>query len=816
MKVATLQIKVVSDQVAQATKRLDALESQGKRAERATDGLRNTFAKTALVATATGVALGAIGLGLAALYKVVQVTKEFGQLSAMLKTSTGSAENAEIAFKAIQEFAANTPFDLQQATTAFIKLVNYGLNPSTEALTAWGDFASAQGKDLVQSIEAVADAAVGNWTRMKETFGVVGEKVGDNIKITFRGVTTTVKDEAAIVEATLLKLAQDNFGGAMADQMGELGGVLSNLGDAWDTIFLNISRQGLGEVITKGLRMALDALNEVNAQLASGQLPAQIDANAHLWGNLFEGIAAAAKQATPRIATETGLWGDDIEEIAEIAKKTFEYFPVIVGTSMKLAANGFNVLSVAGELAAKTTVKLMLNELDRLVSGAQNVAARAAAALQGNFNQSIFDFASGVNNATFDANRTKILEDSATAYKDLITETADTAKTAFKEAETAIIGYEKGLIDAERLRDEFNNAKPDGKDKLGQFGIKPSGPSSADAGGGSGGGGGGKSDLDSLIESLRTEEEAITASYEARMLTVQTYTAAGSEQRAMLSAQVITATEEEMLKLSDMRAADFEGQMNAFTLIEDSLAESYQRRREIILENTQITEDQKLSLLTKAETAYTAQVRKLEASRNKVILDGTLQFFNDVASIGTAFGEKGFKIAKAAAIASATIAMWESATKAYNNGVAAGGSYYGVALGTVWAAGAVAAGTANIAKISATQYAGAYEHGGMIGAGQVGLVGEAGPELVTGPAMVRSARSTADMGAGRSEAAPVIVNVYNLPGQEVETRQTTGPNGEQQLDVIIKKVEQKFAGDAMNGGGSFVPAMAKAFHLSRA
>ncbi len=331
-----------------------------------------------------------------------------------------------------------------------------------------------------------------------------------------------------------------------------------------------------------------------------------------------------------------------------------------------------------------------------------------------------------------------------------------------------------------------------------------------------GGGGGGKSDLDSLIESLRTEEEAITASYEARMLTVQTYTAAGSEQRAMLSAQVITATEKEMLKLSDMRAADFEGQMNAFTLIEDSLAESYQRRREIILENTQITEDQKLSLLTKAETAYTAQVRKLEASRNKVILDGTLQFFNDVASIGTAFGEKGFKIAKAAAIASATIAMWESATKAYNNGVAAGGSYYGVALGTVWAAGAVAAGTANIAKISATQYAGAYEHGGMIGAGQVGLVGEAGPELVTGPAMVRSARSTADMGAGRSEAAPVIVNVYNLPGQEVETRQTTGPNGEQQLDVIIKKVEQKFAGDAMNGGGSFVPAMAKAFHLSRA
>jgi hypothetical protein len=55
--------------------------------------------------------------------------------------------------------------------------------------------------------------------------------------------------------------------------------------------------------------------------------------------------------------------------------------------------------------------------------------------------------------------------------------------------------------------------------------------------------------------------------------------------------------------------------------MEESLAASYQKRREIILENTAITEEQRLALLTKAETAYTAQVRKLEATQQMALLE---------------------------------------------------------------------------------------------------------------------------------------------------------------------------------------------------
>ena len=812
MKVASLQIKVTSDQVEKATRRLDALETSGRRAERATDGLKGMFAKTAIAATATGVALGAIGLGLAGLYKIVQITKDFGVLNGMLKTATGSAEGAAIAFKGVQAFAANTPYDLQQATTAFIKLVNYGLTPSTEALTAYGDFATSMGKPLLQMVEAVADATSGEMERLKE-FGVKAKQEGDKVAFTFRGITETVGRNSEEIEGYLIRLSQKNFGGAMAEQMAELGGVMANIGDAWDTIFLNISKQGVGDIITKAFRTALEALNEINAQLASGQTAKLIDAQAHLWGNLYDGLTAAAKAVTPRLATESGLWGDDVEEVVEIAKKTFEYFPVIVGTSIKLASATFNILPRAGQIAMKTAVDLMGNELERLVTNAESAAERTAAILQGNFNPAIFDFADTVNKETFDNKGAAIITEGGTALQGLITETAETTKKALKDAELSVLNYEFDKASAEKLRKEFDAIKP-GDDKLGGFRVRK-GPSSDTDPAGGGSGGGGKNELDSLIDSLRSEEEAITASYDERMLIVERYTAAGSEQRALLSEQILTATGEEMLKLAEMRASDFEGQVNAFTLIEESLAASYQKRREIILENTAITEDQRLALLTKAETAYTAQVRKLEATRNKAVLDGTLQFFNDVASIGSAFGEKGFKIAKAAAIAGATISMWNSAQTAYDNGQKAGGAYYGNVLGAVWAAGAIASGTANIAKIASTQYT-AYEHGGMIPSGETGIVGEAGAELITGPAIVRSARSTADMGNKGASASPVIVNVYNLPGQEVETRQSTGPNGEQQIELIVKKVEQKLTGDAINGGGQFVPAMAKAFHLSRA
>lgn len=262
--VTTLEIRVISDAVEKATKRLDDLEKRGASSEKSMGALGGAFAELAVTA---GAALSVME----GFEKLVEVTRQFDVLNAGLITATGSSEKAAVAFDAIQKFAAATPYDLQQVTGAFTKLVNYGLNPSEKAMTAYGNTASAMGKSLDQMVEAVADAATGEFERLKE-FGIRASKQGDDIKFSFRGVETTVKATTDNIQQYLIGLGENNFAGAMAQRMNSLDGALSNLGDSWDQLFLKLSQEGAGDVITKSVNQATNALNSLTASLASGQI----------------------------------------------------------------------------------------------------------------------------------------------------------------------------------------------------------------------------------------------------------------------------------------------------------------------------------------------------------------------------------------------------------------------------------------------------------------------------------------------------------------------------------------------------------------
>ena len=54
-------------------------------------------------------------------------------------------------------------------------------------------------KTLNQMIEAVADAATGEFERLKE-FGIKAKSEGDKVSFIFRGVTTTVKKESNAIQ----------------------------------------------------------------------------------------------------------------------------------------------------------------------------------------------------------------------------------------------------------------------------------------------------------------------------------------------------------------------------------------------------------------------------------------------------------------------------------------------------------------------------------------------------------------------------------------------------------------------------------------
>jgi hypothetical protein len=194
--------------------------------------------------------------------EVATVQRQFDIINAGLVTATGSTLEAAKAFKVLQDFAATTPYDLQQVTKAFNQLVNLGLTPSERALTSYGNTASAMGKDLSQMVEAVADAATGEFERLKE-FGIKSKAEGDKVSFTFQNVKTTVGNNAREIEEYLTKLGENKFAGAMEQRAATLDGAISNLADTWGMLFLTISQSGIGDEISSMVRVAINVLGNL-------------------------------------------------------------------------------------------------------------------------------------------------------------------------------------------------------------------------------------------------------------------------------------------------------------------------------------------------------------------------------------------------------------------------------------------------------------------------------------------------------------------------------------------------------------------------
>ena len=218
----------------------------------------------------TGLHAGLIGLagigGFGFLAKsIVDVNAEFQTIKSSLKTVTGSTEAAAKAFDLIEDFATTTPFALKEVTQSFIKLKALGLDPSEEALTSYGNTASALGKSLDQMIEAVADAATGEFERLKE-FGIKAKKQGDEVSFTFQGITTTIKNNSEEIQGYLMGIGNNQFGSAMADQMKNITPALDNFGTAIDGVMVAIGEAGFNEVFAELVNNTTAWINSLDPQ----------------------------------------------------------------------------------------------------------------------------------------------------------------------------------------------------------------------------------------------------------------------------------------------------------------------------------------------------------------------------------------------------------------------------------------------------------------------------------------------------------------------------------------------------------------------
>jgi hypothetical protein len=165
---------------------------------------------------------------------VIETTSTFQRFESVLTNTLGSESEAQKALDRITDFASKTPFSVAELTDSFVRLANQGFKPTSEEMRKLGDLASSTGKEFVQLTEAIIDAQVGEFERLKE-FGIRASKQGDQVTFTFKNVKTQVDFTSDAIQEYILSLGDlKGVSGAMVGISNTLGGQISNLGDSFD------------------------------------------------------------------------------------------------------------------------------------------------------------------------------------------------------------------------------------------------------------------------------------------------------------------------------------------------------------------------------------------------------------------------------------------------------------------------------------------------------------------------------------------------------------------------------------------------------
>lgn len=367
-------------------------------------GLGLTGAAVATGGIAAAVA-GVIALGTAS----VQTAAKFEKMRTTLKTTFGSEGVARQVQQQLIEFAANTPFGVEQITESYIQLANRGLKLTNEQLTNLGDFAAATGKDMSQLVEAIAD--VNNQERWSE-FGVKVQTSGNKIIGTFKGVTREFERSEAGASAMVQAFGlMPGVAGGMEAQSKTLDGQLSNLSDTLDQLYnnLGILILPIAKAFVSSLSGMIDAVNKLTSVIPAfdkmaesfGKMQAPItyilsgladlaggfansyDKIAQAQGEIIsksQSEAEALEQMSKRYSELNALSGKTIHVREEMAQIQAQMVGLVGKEAIALDENsnviGLNTEAVNEAIKAR---KLLANtEIAALIEGTEGISQELA------------------------------------------------------------------------------------------------------------------------------------------------------------------------------------------------------------------------------------------------------------------------------------------------------------------------------------------------------------------------------------------------------------------------------------------------------
>lgn len=751
------------------------LQKMRKNTKSSTKDIGSSFASMASAWKAALVGIASAGLVTAVKSELMSTEKAVaGFISSM-----GGVSEARAQFEMLQQAARDTlqPFEALQSAT--MNLRKNGIQPSADTLKAFSQIAYGTG----QSLDAVSQAFTGALNgRLKslQQLGIVAKDQGSQLILTYKGVSTAVDKNAESLHDYFQTIGKENEGVLDYLQSGMTGAV-NHIDNAWGDLVRAVAESGLGDLISTIIRDIASSMDEITGWIKDNTpyLKSFFEGVIEGWKGIYGAVKSAV---TSGIDLISGFFDDATEE----ERDGLSNMGILLSNFFEFARAGFL------EYVAKP-------------------AAEAWGSISGGFKAVGEGFGTLLNTGSWDA--------AVKNYDNVLNQAADDTIETVKIIDKAI------TLQFDEIDKKVKKTKERLSDKSSMPDINKTFFAPV-TGAGSGRGAGGKSQADTWAKYYQSVKDlAKNGLSDLRKLELEHQTKLLELDKEFKQSRV--ATEAQYLDAKSILDADYmrqyqeiqaQAQEYVHDIIDDDLTklrESYDAKIEMLEmyhEESLISDEQFLEARNQLWDEYSKERDKLDKGRS-VLSEEDVQnltnFHDAMDSMSDAFGNltQGlsetsssykalFAIQKSFAVASATV----KAALAWMTAVSGAKTWY-EALANY--ASAISLTTSIISQLRSVSM---HDKGGFIGAGQLGIVGEYGPELVRGPASVTSRQRTADLARSAISGNSVTVNLYENRDRAGTVDQRQGRDGESVIDIFVSNIRR---------GGQIAQTMESTYQLKR-
>lgn len=816
-----------------------------------TDRLKNSFmsVSTAIKGMVAAAGVGKLFSDIASSMK--QAERSVGSLRAI----TSSADEAKKKFQELNDLSRSLPQSFDEITAAAIALGKNGLSTSATSIEALAKISRGTNTSLESLAQALSNASMGQLKGLRQ-IGIIAKQEGDEISLTYQGTTEKIKANTKDLQAYIERLAETKFADTLKPEMEGITGAAKGLGDAWGDFTRELGESGIGDIIKDVMQTATKALDGFTVSIKTGFLGEIVQNIKSTWTgirdtlkNLFEDLSKAAESTSELMDAFFENAGDGIlaklSHVIKLAALGFrKLYGYIQGAFHALNALGEHIGSTLQQAMSggtertmrdaelKQAYKTMIGNRIASMESAEKAAILERLRMSDKEWQALNDNAKtandlrklalmiGVTEKSLDAakkkvdqNRVKVPDSGVGVVDDMLQRFKDADDKANKAIKSVAEADQKARAERQAALEALKNKKDEPEETDG----KPIGiPTGA---GGKGGAGSAQKDTwsDYYQKFLDGQAKALSAAekieYEYRKnlaeLDQKFRENSGVSQEQYNNVKLgIEKNYQDARKALEQEAFDFLQELRG--------DETYRMQEQYTAKLTQLEEYHAQKLISEQEyleqekairDAYYEQDAEYQKKKRQEKFDKKtepyLQQASALGQLAQAFSgltssmdeSSGayralFAVQKGFAVASATM----NAVVAWMNAFANGGPWpanlaaYGQAIAMT---------TSILSELSSIK---AYDKGGSIPAGSVGLVGEIGPELISGPATVTSRRDTAKMLGG-----DITINLVEDASRAGQVSKEKTDEGEI-INIVVANIRS---------GGGVSDAIGTAYGLSR-